>query len=183
MTRSRDPEQKIALIKKAAAEIITEEGPSALTHRAVAARAGVAVGTTTKYFATINDMRKAGLERLSEEVEADLEQLRQELEDCDDPIPTLAKKVALSLADSTAVVRECSLLFAGVFDEDIRDISLVWTEGINTLMKPHFTPEQIAAMAQYVDGLCVSVALTGKAPSAQQVECVLRALEQMKEEK
>src|SRR5699024_8552765 len=73
--RTRDPEQRIHDIGRAAAELIAEAGVGALTHRAVAARAGVAVGTTTRYFATIDDLRKHALEYLAASVEADLREL------------------------------------------------------------------------------------------------------------
>jgi DNA-binding transcriptional regulator YbjK len=44
------------VIVRAAAELILHEGPGALTHRAVAARAGVPLAATTYYFTGLDDL-------------------------------------------------------------------------------------------------------------------------------
>ena len=54
--RRRDPEARRREIVTAAAELIVEIGVDALTHRKVAARAGVPLGSTTQYFATLDDL-------------------------------------------------------------------------------------------------------------------------------
>ena len=92
--RTRDPEQRIRDIGQAAAELIAEAGPAALTHRAVAARAGVAVGTTTRYFSTIDDLRRHALEHLAAAVESDLDEIRRDLAGAPDPIAYLATAAA-----------------------------------------------------------------------------------------
>lgn len=48
-----------AEIVEAAAAIVVADGPAALTHRAVAARAGVPLGSTTYYFADLADLTGA----------------------------------------------------------------------------------------------------------------------------
>ena len=65
--RRRDPEERRRTIVEAAATLITEAGSEGLTHRLVAKRAGVPLGSTTQYFATLDDLREAALARLQEE--------------------------------------------------------------------------------------------------------------------
>ncbi|HEY8525960.1 MAG TPA: TetR family transcriptional regulator [Acidimicrobiales bacterium] len=50
-------------IVQAAAELLTDGGPPAVTHRAVAARAGVPLGSTTYYFADRDELLAAAIER------------------------------------------------------------------------------------------------------------------------
>lgn len=50
-------------IVAAAADLLTDGGPPAVTHRAVAARAGVPLGSTTYYFAGRDELLAAAIER------------------------------------------------------------------------------------------------------------------------
>lgn len=45
---------------EAAAEVLLEQGPAALSHRAVAARAGASLSATTYYFADLDELLAAG---------------------------------------------------------------------------------------------------------------------------
>lgn len=62
----RDPD-RAGRIVAAAVEIIREAGVGAVTHRAVAARAGVPLGSTTYHFATIDDILEQALEQAIDE--------------------------------------------------------------------------------------------------------------------
>ncbi|MFH9069433.1 TetR/AcrR family transcriptional regulator [Streptomyces alboflavus] len=61
--RRRDPAQRIAEIVAATERVIAERGIEGLTHRAVAAEAGVPLGATTYHFATKDDLIAAALRR------------------------------------------------------------------------------------------------------------------------
>ena len=50
----------------AAADLLGEQGPAALSARAVATAAGVPLAAVTYYFATVDDLVRAGAERLYE---------------------------------------------------------------------------------------------------------------------
>jgi DNA-binding transcriptional regulator YbjK len=50
-------------IVQAAADLLTDGGPPAVTHRAVASRAGVPLGSTTYYFADRDELLAAAIER------------------------------------------------------------------------------------------------------------------------
>lgn len=57
-------ERRRAELADAAAAIVREEGPGALTHRAVAARAGASLSATTYYFTGLDDLLTAAGEAL-----------------------------------------------------------------------------------------------------------------------
>ncbi|WP_431838754.1 hypothetical protein [Cellulomonas sp. Y8] len=48
-----------AELARAAADLVREEGPAALSHRAVAARAGLSLSATTYYYAGLDDLAAA----------------------------------------------------------------------------------------------------------------------------
>lgn len=180
--RTRDPEQKIRDIGRAAAELITESGAASLTHRAVAARAGVAVGTTTRYFSSIDDLRRHALEYLAAEVESDLDELSRELADADDPVAYLASAAAENLADGRAVLAECSLGYAGLFEEDLRGLSLRWVTGLTEILTPYFGRARSEVLAMCLDGATINSALTGTPPTTDRLEAVIRAISTMPDE-
>ena len=66
MTRKRDPERRRREIIDAAVEVIADVGTGRATHRAIAERAGVPLGSTTYYFPTLDDLVAAALERVAE---------------------------------------------------------------------------------------------------------------------
>lgn len=179
--RTRDPEQRIRDIGRAAAELIAEAGPGALTHRAVAARAGVAVGTTTRYFATIDDLRRHALEYLAAEIETDLAELARELTDAAEPVTLLASATGESLSDRRTVLAECSLAFAGLFDDDLRELSLRWFTGLTEALTPYFGRGRSEVLAMCLDGAGMNTALTGIPPTTARLEAVIRAISTMPE--
>ena len=63
-TRQRRGEVKRAALVEAAARVALEHGVAALSHRLVAAEAGVALGSTTYYFASLDELRAAAIHRL-----------------------------------------------------------------------------------------------------------------------
>ena len=177
--RTRDPEQRIREIGRAAADLIAEGGVEALTHRAVAARAGVAVGTTTRYFATIDDLRRHALEVLAERVDTDLAELSEGLAAAEDPISYLAAAAHTDLSDHRTVLAECSLEYAGLFEEDFRDLGLRWYSGLTEILAPYFGRVRSEVLAMCLDGAYFNTALTGTPPSPARLEAAIRALATM----
>ena len=177
--RTRDPEKRIRDIGRAAADLIAEAGVEALTHRAVAARAGVAVGTTTRYFSTIDDLRRHALEFLAERVDRDLAAMAEDLAVADDPVSYLAVAAHADLSDHRTVLAECSLEYAGLFEEGFRDLALRWYSGLSELLTPYFGRARSEVMAMCLDGVYFNTALTGAPPSPVRLEATIRALATM----
>lgn len=57
--RTRDPEASRRRILDAAVELIGQGGPDSITHRAVAERAGIALGSTTYHFGSREELLRA----------------------------------------------------------------------------------------------------------------------------
>ena len=63
---ARGVQRRSALIE-AAAHLLLEQGLTAISHRAVAARAGLPLASTTYYFASADDLRDEALQHVAEE--------------------------------------------------------------------------------------------------------------------
>ena len=63
---ARGVQRRAALIE-AAADLLLEQGLAALSHRAVAARAGLPLAATTYYFASVDDLRDEALQHVAGE--------------------------------------------------------------------------------------------------------------------
>ena len=62
---ARGSRRRAALVE-AAADVLLEQGLTALSHRAVAARAGLPLASTTYYFTSSDDLRDAALRHVAE---------------------------------------------------------------------------------------------------------------------
>lgn len=58
--------QRHAALIEAAADLLLEQGLAALSHRAVAARAGLPLAATTYYFGSVDDLRDEALEHVAD---------------------------------------------------------------------------------------------------------------------
>ena len=71
----RDPQGRRRAIAQAAAELLLFEGPKSVTHRSVAKKAQVPLGSTTQYFSSINELKRAGYDVISRGVERGYDEL------------------------------------------------------------------------------------------------------------
>ncbi|MEV0678681.1 TetR family transcriptional regulator [Actinosynnema sp. NPDC050436] len=174
--RKRDPEARRRAILDAAAEITVEQGAAALTHRAVAARAGVALGSTTRYFESIDDLREATLRMLGDEVDTYLAQVEQELSTCDDPAECLAASMCGFLVDTRQVHASVALVTAAASDASLRSLALRWTDRLADVLAEHVGRERAVAAEVYLDGTVIHAALHDVPLSRETVTRVLRAI-------
>ena len=58
--------QRRSVLIEAAADLLLEQGLAALSHRAVASRAGLPLASTTYYFASADDLRDEALQHIAE---------------------------------------------------------------------------------------------------------------------
>lgn len=100
MTGGHEPRQQRAQQRKdeivtAAAETLARDGIGAVSHRTVAQRAGVPLGSTTYYFRSLDELLAAAAGRLAEHWIAEAEQLADEVAD---PIESPARAAQLLVA-------------------------------------------------------------------------------------
>ena len=118
----RDPEGRKRAIVEAAAEIIGTEGSHRLTHRRVAQRAGVPLGSTTQDFENIGELRRAGIAALQEYIEADYDAMFADVERLGGTPDAIAEVINAYLADTKQVKFDTAFYFAALEDPAVRDV-------------------------------------------------------------
>lgn len=153
LRRKRDPEARRAAIVTAAAELITEVGVDAITHRMVAARAQVPLGATTQYFATLDDLREAALAMMVSHIETEMQRTREALAETGATSAALAALVSRALVDARAVRADRAVVTAAVHDPKLRALALTWTQEVVGLLAPEHGTERATSAAVFLDGV------------------------------
>lgn len=151
--RRRDPEARRREIVEAAAELIVEIGVDALTHRKVAARAGVPLGATTQYFDTLDDLRDAALGFLVREIETRIESTRQAVAAVGVTPDGLARLITESLADARALETDRAVVTAAVHDRRVRELARRWSDQVVEFIAPVHGLDRARAAAVFIDGI------------------------------
>lgn len=150
-----DPERRRRQIVRAAAELIPEVGLAKLTHRLVAQRAGVSLGSTTRYFASLEELRKEALTELAEILEQDLAFTRTRLEAEGCSPESLTNDISEFLADRELVRISLELTVAANSDPTLRPLANLWAEGIVALLTPDLGPAVARGIVLIMDGASI----------------------------
>lgn len=175
----RDPHARRQAILKAAAELIVEVGPARLTHRIVATRAQVALGSTTQYFASIDELREAALHHLAAEFEDGLRDAELALSDVDTAPERFASLMHQFLSDRRQVHADMALVTSAATDPRLRAIALRWYDRLVELLTAHIGSERAAIAAIFFDGAVMHAALHDEPLSQEQLARTLRAIAAM----
>lgn len=151
--RRRDPEARRREIIAAAAELIVEVGVNAVTHRLIAARAGVPLGATTQYFATLDDLRSEALHHLVTEVDARIDGIRSALEQHGATPAVLTDLLVQGLADARALEADRAVVTAAVDDPQLRALARRWSERMIGFLVPAYGIERATAASVFIDGV------------------------------
>lgn len=158
----RDPEGRRRAIVEAAAELIFEIGISGVTHRKIAERAEVPLGSTTQYFDTLDDLLAAAVAQLSASFDDQLAELEHDLQRVADRPEVLARSLAGFLvgylSDSSRVRIEAGLYVSQAENPLFRSVVDHWYSGFTALLA-RFMPERSArAVVIFIDGVLLQIA-------------------------
>ncbi|WP_331766579.1 TetR family transcriptional regulator [Embleya sp. NBC_00896] len=137
---------------RGACEVIGEVGVGNTTHRLVAARAGVPLGATTYYFASLDDLVAAALEHASAET---LELVRRWMERARDSADLPGVLTALTgeyLADRPRAMVEYELYVAAARSPELRGFARAWVDGVNDFLSVRVGPRAASAAVAILDG-------------------------------
>lgn len=157
--RRRDPAARTREILAAGTAILKEEGAAELTHRAVAARAGLALGTVPKYLPAIGLLREKALTHLSEEIAAELDELEPILLQ----IPTNPDMVARTMydypLDRNRVRAALTLTVTGAYGPELRHLDRRWTKRMTDIFAQHIGQRRALSLAIFFEGAAINSAL------------------------
>ncbi|RJQ89114.1 TetR/AcrR family transcriptional regulator [Amycolatopsis panacis] len=169
-----DPDRR-ARIARAAIEVVGERGIDGLTHRAVAATAGVPLGSTTYHFSTLDDLLAVALEQAAAANVERLQTWAASLSPDEDFAVALANLVMSYLRDEqSSTVVEYDLYVAALHRPRLRPASAAWDEALVDLFGSWTDPLTGRMLAGLFCGLLIQTALADPAPSADEVEALFR---------
>lgn len=172
----RDPEGRRRAIVEAAAALVVDDGLVDLTHRRVAERAGVPLGATTYYFASLAELAEAALRHLADGIDDELRELAQALEERGAEPDVLAELLHVYLSDRDAVRKDSALYFAGAKDPQLLVHTLRWFDGLVSVLSAHMSPAKARALAVFTDGAFMQAALRDEPMDADELQRTVATL-------
>jgi DNA-binding transcriptional regulator YbjK len=160
LTARRDPEARRQQIVTAAVRAIAEVGVGNVTHRRIAALAGVPLGSTTYYFPTLDDLVAAALREVTEYSRAGLEAWAEDLTVSRDLPATFVDLASRYLVDRDQALLEYEVCLAAARTPELRPAAQLWIDGLRRICARFAGPERGFALAALLDGFLLQALVT-----------------------
>jgi DNA-binding transcriptional regulator YbjK len=162
-------------IANAAIAVVAERGVEGVTHRAVAAAAGVPLGSTTYHFATLDDLLVVALHTAAEHDVARLREWERHLPAGADLAAALADLVARGLTEARAqTVVGLELYVAALHRPSLRRAGTGRDDALVELFASRTDAVTGRLLAATFCGLLVQSLLTDPPPSRATIEAIFR---------
>jgi DNA-binding transcriptional regulator YbjK len=159
-------EARRAALQGAVLRVLERGGPGAVTHRAVAAEAGVPLAAATYYFASIDELLVSALLTATEQQVALFSHLES---------PSIAETARL-LHDWThnrraELIAQYELLFLAMRRDTLREAADLWYRALESAIGGGERGSRIAALA--IDGLILRILWSGEPSTVAGIEAAL----------
>jgi DNA-binding transcriptional regulator YbjK len=162
-------------IANAAIAVVVERGVEGVTHRAVAAAAGVPLGSTTYHFATLDDLLAVALHTAAEQNISQLREWEQNLPPEADLAAALADLVIRGLTEYRAqTVVEYELYVAALHRPPLRRASTAWDDALVELFASRTDRVTGKLLAATFCGLLMQGLLADPPPTRDEVDALFR---------
>ena len=170
-----DPDRR-ERIARAAIAVVAERGVEGLTHRAVAAFAGVPLGSTTYHFTSLDDLLGVALATAAHDNIRRLREWEAELPADADLAVALADLVMSSLSgeERSRSVVEYELYVAALHRARLRAASAAWDAALTELFACRTDPVTGRLLAAAFCGLVMQALLADPPPDRAEVETLFR---------
>ena len=186
MPRSRrdvpnDPDRK-ARILDATLEVIVEHGVHRTTHRRIAARAQVPLGSVTYHFTNLDDVLARAFARLMERMSA---QYREHMENASSRAEAEAAVVDLicgpTYASPTYMSKEQMLLLFEMYtyarhNVAVADLTRTWLYTSRESLALHFAPNTAKALDVLIEGWPIQATFERTPPERELVAAAVHAI-------
>jgi DNA-binding transcriptional regulator YbjK len=167
-------ELRRAMLIDAAITVIAEQGLESLSHRRVAAAAGVPPASTTYHFASLDELRSEALARIACRDLASMKERFAGLTDASDLAYVLGTLVHEWLLDREAAVVTIEVAAAALRRESVREIAQPWQQAWIDEMEPLVGKTAALATFAVATGYIQLVLLSGEPPSAESAIALMR---------
>lgn len=152
MPRPRDPELRRAEITTAALQVIAEHGLAKASHRQIAERAGVALGSTTYYYPSLHDLLTQTLTEAVDQWANKIDELITNRDPAQPVADILIDTAAGFVADSSTALVTAELYIGSARSEDLRKLATTWLQRFRGAIATVTDPETARAVAALLDG-------------------------------
>lgn len=170
--RARGQKRRAEIIDATLA-VVTRDGAAGVTHRTVAAQAGVATSLSTYYFATLDDLLVAALSSVADTYTA---RIRAIVDGPGDKLSALAELIAESGGpgrERALAERELSTLAAR--RPALRPVARRWRDNIAELGTALTNdPRAVDALVAASDGLCTAILIDNSPADTGHIRSVLQ---------
>ncbi|MER0485073.1 TetR family transcriptional regulator [Streptomyces sp. Edi2] len=157
--RRNDPGRKTHILD-ATLDVIADLGVAGTTHRHIAARAGVPLGSVTYHFASLTDLRMQAFTRHVELQSAVFENRFDDVETHEQFVDTLVDLVHGGPARHRSAVLGFELHLAALRNPGLRALTQEWTEGSRTVLARFTSPDSAARLDALLEGMIMHALLT-----------------------
>jgi DNA-binding transcriptional regulator YbjK len=168
-TTAKGEARRLAL-QDAVIRVLEDRGPGAVTHRAVAAEAGVPLAAATYYFASIDDLLVSALLRVTQQQVALFAHLDGR------SLTDIAVMLHHWIYGSRAsAIAQYELLFLAMRRDGLREAADLWYRALEDAIAaiiPNARHARVVALA--VDGLILRMLWRGEPETVPEVEAALR---------
>lgn len=155
----RDPQGRRRAIAQAAAELLLFEGPKSVTHRSVAKKAQVPLGSTTQYFSSIDELKRAGYDVISRGVERGYDELIAQSEKAKNESKALAACIYDYVTNIEEVRADMVLSAAAIKDEELRALLERNNERYEASLKQYMSDNQAKMISVFTNGLMLETGI------------------------
>lgn len=172
-----DPEKRRREIVSAAAGLIVEMGLGEVTHRKIAERAGVPLGSTTQYFASLDELLAEAMEELARSADRDIAAMAAEIDAAGDRPRAVARLLHQYLGDPDRARVEAIFYLARLEHPRLRALASKWHEGLVAVLSRYTDATFARSVVFYIDGVVMHTASHGRpVPEEELAEVITRLM-------
>lgn len=158
-TRRNDPDRKIRILD-ATLDVIADRGVAGTTHRHIAARAGVPLGSITYHFASLTDLQTQAFARYIELQSALFEDLFDDVATHEQFVDVLVDFVHGGPARHRSAILGFELHLAALRNPALRALTQTWTHDSRTVLARYTSPDTAARLDPLLEGMIMHALLT-----------------------
>ncbi len=169
-----DPDRP-ARIARAAIAVIAEHGIEALTHRRVAAMAGVPLGSTTYHFASLDQLVAAAMDEAAQRSVTQLREWEHNLPPDADLAAALADFVVASTTEQREhTIAEYNLYAVALHRPNLRQAAAEWDDAFAELFIARTDPLTGRMIGTLTCGVLMQTVLRDGKPDRDELEALFR---------
>jgi DNA-binding transcriptional regulator YbjK len=170
--RRYDPDRKVRILD-AALDVLVERGMAGMTHRHVAARADVPLGSVTYHFASLTELQVQAFARFVELQTAVFETLFEDVGTREEFVEVLADLVHASPARQRNAVLGFELHLAALRNPELRALTEAWTRSSQGVLARFTRADDAAPLDDLLEGMIMHALLATEPRSRESIRAAI----------